>query len=103
MSTKFCSRCGTALIDSSIFCSKCGASVTQGDTEIKGSFSKKDPTEWWYIVPIFFGFIGGLIMYFMVKEDNKKMANEGLVIGIVLSFIGLIVLSVVSFISIPRL
>jgi|SRR2546427_8806779 len=103
MSKTFCNRCGTALIDSSNFCSKCGTSVTQRDTEFKGSFPKKDPTEWWYIAPIFFGFIGGLIMYFIVKEDNKKMANEGLVIGIVLSFIGLIVLSMVGFMSIPRL
>ena len=91
MSAKFCSRCGTALIESSSFCSKCGASVTQGDTEFKGRFPKEDPTEWWYIVPILFGIIGGLIMYFAVKDDNKKMANEGLVIGIITMIIGIII------------
>ena len=49
------------------------------------------PTRWWYLVPIFLGILGGLIMYLIVKDDDKKMAKNGLILSIVLTVIGLII------------
>jgi len=45
----------------------------------------------WYLVPILFSIIGGLIGYFAVKDDDKGMANNLLGIGIVMFFIYLII------------
>jgi len=37
----------------------------------------------WYLLPLFFGLLGGIIAYFVVKEDNKRMANYCIAIGLV--------------------
>jgi len=36
----------------------------------------------YYLLPIFLSFIGGLIMYFIVKDRNKAMARNGLLLGL---------------------
>jgi hypothetical protein len=40
------------------------------------------PTSLWYLVPFFFGIIGGLVAYVGVKERDKEMAQTLLVFGI---------------------
>jgi len=49
----------------------------------------KKPTDALYIVAIFLGIIGGLIGYILAKDDDPKMANDLLIVGIATSFIGL--------------
>jgi len=41
------------------------------------------PTALWYLVPFFFGIIGGLIGYIAVKEEDKEMADSLLIFGVV--------------------
>ncbi|MFH0929200.1 MAG: hypothetical protein V1818_02465 [Candidatus Aenigmatarchaeota archaeon] len=48
---------------------------------------KKKPSRAWYLVPLFFGLIGGLVGYLVVKEDNRKMARNLLIIGIVITIL----------------
>ena len=36
----------------------------------------------WYLVPILFGIIGGVIAYFVIKQDDPKKAKNCLKIGI---------------------
>jgi len=48
------------------------------------------PSKAWYILPIFFGFIGGLIGYFIVKDRDKKMATNILIVGVAISAISII-------------
>lgn len=48
----------------------------------------KKPSRAWYLVPIFFGIIGGLVMYLVLKDENKKMAKKGLILGIMISAAG---------------
>ncbi len=49
----------------------------------------KKPTDALYIVAIFLGIIGGLIGYILAKDDDPKMANDLLIVGIATSIIGL--------------
>jgi hypothetical protein len=37
----------------------------------------------WYVLPILFGFIGGIIGYFAVRYDDPKMAKRLLILGVV--------------------
>ena len=30
-----------------------------------------------YLVPIFMGLLGGILMYIAVKDQNQEMANDG--------------------------
>ena len=42
----------------------------------ESSEDKKKPSKAWYIVPILFGLIGGLVGYLVVKDDDRKMAKR---------------------------
>ena len=58
----------------------------------------KRPSIAWYLLPIALGLLGGLIMFFVLRGDNRKMAKKGLVLGVVLSvmffvFVGVITVS----------
>jgi len=48
------------------------------------------PTRAWYLIPLFLGIIGGIIGYFAVKNDDKEMANNLLIEGIVLTIVVII-------------
>ncbi len=39
----------------------------------------------WYLLPIFLGIIGGIIVYFALKNTDKQKAKRALVIGIIIS------------------
>ncbi len=44
----------------------------------------------WYLLPIFFGIVGGVIMYMIVTEDeNWPMVRRGLIAGGIISAISL--------------
>jgi len=49
------------------------------------------PTALWYLVPFFFGLIGGIVAYVGTKEEDKDMANNLLVFGILWTVFLLIV------------
>lgn len=41
----------------------------------------------WYLLPIFLSIIGGVIAYFVIKEDDPKKAKNCLYLGIALTII----------------
>ena len=45
----------------------------------------------WYLVPIFFGLIGGIIAYFAIRRDDPEKAKKCLWVGIILTVINIIV------------
>ena len=45
----------------------------------------------WYLVPIFFGLIGGIIAYFAIRKDDPEKAKKCLWVGIILTAINIIV------------
>jgi ribosomal protein L40E len=91
----YCMKCGTKLPNDASFCMKCGLEfskeakmccVSSGKT-IQNSSTASKPSGAWYLVPILFGFLGGTVGYFAVKDDNKNMAEDLIVIGIIVSII----------------
>jgi len=54
----------------------------------------------WYLLPIFFGLLGGLIAYFAIRHEDPKKAKNCLILSIiliVLPFIILVILGAVPF------
>ena len=52
---------------------------------------EKQRSNWWYLVPIFLGIIGGIIAYFALRNDDRQKAKKCMYIGLVLFVIGIIV------------
>ena len=46
----------------------------------------------WFLLPIFFNVIGGIIAYFVIKEDDPKKAKNCLYLGIILAAIPIILI-----------
>lgn len=40
---------------------------------------------WWWLLPIFMAWVGGLITYVVFKDRNARAAKKMLVLGIVMS------------------
>jgi len=44
---------------------------------------------WWFLLPILFNVIGGVIAYFVIKDDDPRRAKSCLWLGIILTAIGI--------------
>ena len=45
-------------------------------------------SNWWYLVPIFLGIIGGIIAYFALRSNDHQKAKKCLYLGLILGSIG---------------
>jgi len=84
----FCTKCGTKNTENN-FCVKCGTKIdyNQHPTN-KQKISQDTPhmrSPFWYLLPISFGIIGGIIAWSLLKNTDNQKAKRALVIGIVLS------------------
>jgi len=57
----------------------------------------------WFLLPIFFNVIGGVIAFFVIKEDDPKKAKNCLCLGIILAAIPVILIIVPLLIGITIL
>lgn len=89
ISEQFCHKCGSEIQDKNNFCTKCGTAVitNQESTKEKSGFVSKSHkrSPFWYLLPIFLGFVGGIIVYFILKNTDNQKAKRALVIGIIFS------------------
>lgn len=44
-------------------------------------------SNWWYLLPILFGFIGGIIGFFAIKSNDKEKAVNLIMVGIAVTVI----------------
>ena len=51
----------------------------------------KSRSNWWYLLPIFVGLIGGVIAYFILRHDEPKKAKNCIYIGIILAAVGIVI------------
>lgn len=49
--------------------------------------TQKSPSMMWYLVPLLFAIIGGVIGYYAIVGRNKSMAKNLLIVGIAMSVI----------------
>lgn len=50
------------------------------------------PTSLLYLVPIFMGLLGGVLMYIAVKDQDQGMANAGMWVGAIMGLIEVVIL-----------
>lgn len=51
-------------------------------------------SRWWYILPIIFKVIGGVISYFAIRHDDPKKAKNCLYLGIIVTLAELVIFAV---------
>ncbi len=51
-------------------------------------------SRWWYLVPIFYQVIGGIIAYFAIRYDDPKKAKNCLVLGIIISIVQIVIFAI---------
>jgi uncharacterized membrane protein YeaQ/YmgE (transglycosylase-associated protein family) len=51
-------------------------------------YSEKSRSNWWFLLPILMGLIGGIIAYFILRHDDPRKAKNCLYLGIILALIG---------------
>ena len=66
------------------------------------SHPNKTRSNAWFLLPIFFGVIGGIIVFFILRQDDPQKAKNCLYLGIVFMLIG-IIFNIVIAASIPDL
>lgn len=66
------------------------------------TYPEKSRSNVWFLLPIFFGIIGGIIVFFVLRQDDPRKARNCLYLGIVFMIFG-IILNVLITASIPGL
>jgi uncharacterized membrane protein len=63
---------------------------------------ERQRSNWWYLLPIFFGIIGGIIAYFALRRDDREKAKKCIYLGLILLVVGIILdISLAGFAPIP--
>jgi len=66
------------------------------------SYPEKSRSNAWFLLPIFFGMIGGIIAFFILRRDDPRKARNCLYVGIVFMIIG-IILNIMIAATVPGL
>ena len=54
-------------------------------------YPEKQRSNWWYLLPIFLGIIGGVIAYFALRNDDREKAKKCLYLSLILFAVGFII------------
>ena len=54
-------------------------------------YPERPRSNFWFLLPIFLGLIGGIIAYFVLRQNDPKKAKNCLYLGIVLAIIGIMI------------
>ena len=92
----FCNNCGSKILENTQFCTECGSSLnnspqTNSTTQSQYPIQGGRPSAAWYLLPIFFSVIGGIISWACIRDRDPGMAKNNLILGILLTVIPIIV------------
>lgn len=48
----------------------------------------------WFLLPIFFNIFGGVVAYFVIRDDDPKRARSCLLLGVILAAIPIVLIAV---------
>jgi len=65
-------------------------------------YPERTRSNFWFLLPIFLGLIGGIIAYFILRQDDPKKGKNCLYLGIVLAIMGMM-LNVLILSQLPEL
>ena len=54
-------------------------------------YPEKSRSSWWYLLPILFSILGGIIAYFAIRKDDLPKAKKCMYVGLVVFAIGIII------------
>jgi len=89
--------------ENDVLCDDCLEPIRKSMEPIKTSQqkdSKERPTRLLYLVPIFMGLLGGILMYIAVKDQNQEMANDGMFLGMCITILGVFLYFVIIYIGV---
>jgi cytochrome bd-type quinol oxidase subunit 1 len=66
------------------------------------SYPEKQRSNAWFLLPIFFGIIGGIIAFFILRNDDPRKARNCLYLGLAFMIFG-ILLNIFISVSIPSI
>jgi zinc-ribbon domain len=76
----YCSSCGSEVTSDLRFCPNCGKELqSRTGSSLDIERPKHPRSAWWYLLPIIFGIIGGIIAYFVLRDDDE-ISKELLVV-----------------------
>ena len=96
-----CSSCGAQIIDNNQFCIECGAqniNIQQSPPQYPQQNYRQGgkPSAAWWLLPIFFSLIGGIIAWACIKDRDPRMAKNNLILGIILTVLPVAVIMVIA-------
>ena len=115
----FCNNCGNKILEKTQFCTDCGHSLDntpqtnstnpQSTPQSTPQSNQQHPMQGgrpsaaWWLLPIFFSIIGGIIVWACIRDRDPRMAKNNLILGIILTVLPLIVVLIIflGFITIP--
>ncbi|MCE2499007.1 MAG: hypothetical protein J4F28_08520 [Nitrosopumilaceae archaeon] len=59
-----------------------------------GGGERTPRSRWWYVLPIFLDVVGGVIAYFVLRQDDPQKARNCLLLGIALFVIHVAVFAI---------
>ncbi|HVH15032.1 MAG TPA: zinc-ribbon domain-containing protein [Candidatus Angelobacter sp.] len=100
----FCRSCGKEMADNAVFCPSCGAPV-RGPASTGSTATPWQPGQQvsaaWYLVPLIFGILGGIIAWAVNKDKDPKRARNLLIFGLVWSLVPIFIGLAVFFYTVP--
>ena len=94
------------MVDNAVFCPSCGAPVRVA-TPTTPAAAPWQPVQGvsaaWYLVPLFFGIIGGIVAWAVTKDRDPKRATNLLIFGLVWTLVPVIIVAAAIFFTAPLL
>jgi len=95
----YCQYCGGELPTDASFCSNCGRPLKPEVKTLAPSIPTGEPSRpssAWYLLPILLflvccSWLGGILGYFALKNRDKRMARNVLILGIALTVVFVLV------------
>lgn len=60
------------------------------------TYSERPRSNLWFLLPIFFGILGGIGAYFILRKDDPKKAKNCLYVGLALMVAGLVFNAIIA-------